>query len=334
MRPLIGIMTHSLFPLPAYERGMTLDIDLLIFTPKGINWTKREIHGLLLEETSWQKTACPFPNTVYNRCYSIKDHLPKKLETILGKGTVFNHITRFDKWLVYKILWNSAVGHLIPNTYLYDISRLLRLLPNYKAMIIKPRKGSFGKQVYRVENTENQYRIYFKTNIPRVTSNQQDFTSEIKKLTHNNKFILQQFIQLERIDEHTYDLRLIVQKNRLGKWTIPGGCSRISLTDYYTTNSPLQIKDIDDLLTEDNSVTLDLISELNAVSIVIAEELERKLGHLGEISVDFGVDFQGMPWLIEVNGLPQKAMFSKLREDITKQIYLNPLEYAKYLSML
>lgn len=61
--------------------------------------------------------------------------------------------------------------------------------------------------------------------------------------------------------------------------------------------------------------------------------LEKSYGTFGEIGIDLGLDVEGELWFIESNAKPAKTTIHLLNEDdVLRQSYLKPLEYAKYLA--
>ncbi len=122
-KPLIGIIMSYLRPLIPEELAhvivTNLNIDLLLFSPREINWSKKTISGLFFKNGNWEIKTLPFPLVIYNRRYSSKYYMANKLEKVIGQGMVFNHITKFNKWLIYKILKDSKVNIFLPDTFLY-----------------------------------------------------------------------------------------------------------------------------------------------------------------------------------------------------------------------
>lgn len=70
-----------------------------------------------------------------------------------------------------------------------------------------------------------------------------------------------------------------------------------------------------------------ILKSLSEVSINVAKHIEKNLGHLGEISVDFGLDIEGDLKIIEVNGKIQKNLYNMLDHLESRElVYKRPFE--------
>lgn len=56
--------------LKKYNRYNDLGHMLISFVSKGINWKKKNIRALIMEDGLVKEQICPFPWVVINRCYS------------------------------------------------------------------------------------------------------------------------------------------------------------------------------------------------------------------------------------------------------------------------
>jgi D-alanine-D-alanine ligase-like ATP-grasp enzyme len=58
--------------------------------------------------------------------------------------------------------------------------------------------------------------------------------------------------------------------------------------------------------------------------------LDKKVGPIGEVGIDFLIDQAGKVHLIEVNSVPGRNLF-KILPEIREAAISRPIEYAKYL---
>ncbi|MFZ7104268.1 MAG: YheC/YheD family protein [Peptococcaceae bacterium] len=332
---LIGIMVKNPQPLFPYEFAPSLGIDLFVFSPQGINWRQKKIKGLVLENNEWKNKTCPFPLAVYNRLYLKKKKLVTKLEKVIGKNKVFNAVTKFDKWEINTILQKSNVADYLPATFIYTESSLYELLEKYQFLIFKPSVSCLGRQVYLVEHSaDHHYLLYHNLNLPKIkTTDKTELVNKLTELISQEPFIVQQFIPPDQIDGKIYDIRIYVQKNSYGQWTASGKFSRVGFCNSYISNYCQQLKSINDILQADNLLTKATLEKMESISIKTARAIEREIGHLGEISVDFLLDRQGKPWIIEANGKTQKSIVNQVNDEtLALTIYRRPIEYALFLA--
>jgi hypothetical protein len=378
---LIGVMVGKAKPSKDFEYAKHLSVDLLVFSPKGVKWTKKNIQGYQYKNGVWKWKTCPFPEAIYNRLYLSTRTMVNKLEGVIGKGKVFNCITHFDKWEIHNILRDSVIRQYVPETHAYHPDKFISLLSQYKTLILKPSKGQLGRNIYLVEKTDkNEYKLYdnlypkkmkktsqqpgsdrFNQSTENERNNRliseedlkkaidlinddkleakiyatdkETFVKKVNTLVNKQKFIVQQFICLDRIDQRIYDIRLYAQKNHQGKWTVSGGFSRVGNPDSYINNFITEIIGIAGTLEANNLMTTERLDKMNSISLRAAHLIERKIGHLGEMSVDFCLDQHGKIWIIEVNGRTQKKFVKRVNnKKLTATIYSKPIEYARYLA--
>lgn len=354
----IGILVNRAKPLPAYGKHAGKK-KLLVFSPKGINWSEKTTSGYLYDGKNWLKGVYPLPAAVYNRLYTSKKTIANKLEKLIGKGKVFNRFTRLDKWRIYKLLVKTRIQPYLPATYLYSPGRLTELLDTYDQLILKPRRGQLGKRVYLVEKTvHKEYRLFINVHKSTVTqdsfkahglnidekllvpakirsANKEEFVQKIDKLLSKKPFIIQEFIPLDEMEQKIYDIRMYVQKDGHGLWSPSGGFSRVANPNSYISNLCTELKSHEELVRlNNNQLSLSTLDKMKGISLDVANIIENGLGHFGELAIDFGLDKQGKPWIIEVNGRTQKHFIKRLqKEQLTRQVYAKPLEYAHFLAV-
>ena len=145
--------------------------------------------------------------------------------------------------------------------------------------------------------------------------------------------IIQEYIDLAAVSNAPFDIRALVQKNGAGHWQVTAVTSRVAENNQYITNIYQQILLTEQLLRENNYPAEQILTQVEELSIKTAEVLEQALGHLGEICVDIGLDQNNKPWIIEVNGKPDKQIYEELNNpELINRVHLTPLEYAHYLN--
>ena len=328
MIPLIGILQSQKMP-PSYPKIKQVPfLDLMIFSPADLRRFEPQVHGLLLKGENWVPQLLPLPQAVYNNVYTRNPSIAQKIEEEIGSYRVFNTITQLDKWKVTQILRKSPMTEFLPETRLYSWQILSSLFKTANPTIIKPRYGHLGHEIYLLRLDNSCWQLLRSSNTPLLTFNNE---KEVKNyfLTHfrNSRWLVQDFVPCASWQGRIFDLRYLVQKGSLGHWAVTGTLSRVALKDYFVTNICKTILPVNQIIASA------LQNKLEEISLQTAQILDGHLGHLGEISVDFCLDDQEKPWIIEVNGLPAKELFLFLRHPPTLQkIYRFPLEYANYLA--
>lgn len=329
----IGLLSPFFVPIPAYERpAAELGVKLAVVTPSRIDWQREEVEGLVWDGSSWQQQILPIPKAFYNRFYGPKPKVVNRLELLLGKNKVFNHVTRFDKLEVHNALSATELQEYLPETAAYRPERLLEVLDSRGQVILKPRRGRLGVGIYLIRKKGKRFQIHLGTKSPIMSfSSQQELAAWLED-AFDGGWLIQEFIPLAKVDGRPFDVRILVQKDGSGAWQPSGGLSRSAFRHSYITNVNHALRPADQVL--DRAFPgQKLLPQLEAISLQAAEFLEEAAGSLGEISVDFGLESSGTIWIIELNAKPMKSLFRSIGgESLLKTVYKRPLEYALHLS--
>ena len=314
------------------------EIRLISFTPRQIRWRRKRVRGLYFSNGTMKERWFPFPDAIYNQCYNIK---APKITAHIGSRKVFNRINRFNKWQIHNILESASefdFHNVIPETRLLSNVNLLVFLDKHDTVFIKPCYGSFGNGIFRIRfDKENQkYHIYTIVTTPKYSyDNPTMLYKKIKELVGRKKFIIQSEIPMKTLNNDLFDIRMIVQKNESGRWSVTTAFSRITPHRSILTNNMYKKMFLHELLSALQYAPekqQDIMNDLYKTSINTAKTLEQKLGHLGEMSVDFTITDQDELKIIEVNGKPSKALIDELSDDnIIDLFYSNPIKYLKFL---
>lgn len=327
----MALMLNEVQKVPYYRiLSEIYPFELLFFAPRSINWKSGVISGLRLKNGYWEEGNYLFPKTVYNRCYPHGEETVLRLGDVLGANTIFNSVTQFDKWDLYRYLAaNETLLEHLPKTYAYTQGNSLGyLLQKRKEIILKPRRGFGGLGVLKINKISSD----LFTISSHITKGPVPIVGEkfalffLILLAPPAQFIAQQYIQSLERKGRKFDVRILMQKNLKGEWVVGGALSRISPAKSLLTNDYLRI--VDPLLV----VEKPLLTRLESLSRLTAKHLNQYFDNLGEIGVDFLIGRGQKPWILEVNGKPDKSLFWQLgNKKMLERIYLNPLNYQRYL---
>ncbi|SHK35765.1 hypothetical protein SAMN02745227_02102 [Anaerobranca californiensis DSM 14826] len=81
-----------------------LEKDLFIKYQNSCNKISENILLLPVTKEVLERRTFALPKSIYNLCYNSNDKIVKDIERIIGKNKVFNRITKFSKWEIYKLL--------------------------------------------------------------------------------------------------------------------------------------------------------------------------------------------------------------------------------------
>lgn len=308
-RALIGLLCQNLNPVPFYNHCKDMPVRIIKFKAGGIDWKKKRLNGIILENGEWTKAETPMPDAVYNRCYTDSAETAERLEGIISKLEPF-----------------------VIQTFKYSDEALIKLLYYQGAALIKPSKGSMGSRVYKISMENSIYKVYLHSLLsPKIFKQTEALLNFLTGMMKRRNFVIQPFINFMRHNGHIFDIRLLVQKNGRGTWDVTATASRVCYKSSFVSNLVYSLKSVEDVISG-TKYEESLMPCLKKISIQTAVTLEKSLCNLGEISVDFGIDTEGRLWIIEVNGKPDKLMFQHLESGVFEKLFRQPIEYALYLA--
>ncbi len=331
---LMGLLMDQAQRLPYYqELSRKYGFRLLVFASNTIDWTTRRASGLLLSWGRWYEGVYPLPRAVYNRCYPGQREVISALEEALGKGKVFNTTTHFDKLQVHELLHsNEPLRPFLPEARACIGQEVTSLLAQGGKWVIKPRKGQSGRGVYLLEPAGDFVLVTSGMSIPLPIPSGELFSAFLDLAIAETPYVLQSHVEGALYEGGRFDVRLVVQKNRHGEWEVAGELSRVTAPGVFITNYYRALYHPRKVLPVFKGRAMPIHQLMRKLAILAARQLDGSLGTLGEICVDFIVDPQGKPWIIEVNGKPDKGLFHELGDkEMLERIYLTPLMYLHSL---
>jgi hypothetical protein len=325
---------------------------LYFFSVDDFNYEENKIRGTFYNyvKERWEQRIFPLPDVLYDRGGgSLKS---QKAESEHIRGIIennsnvkkFNPMYIFDKWEIYRDLkdYEDMVQYL-PLTIRYRSPEdLLKMFRRSSILYIKDRKGNRGLGVLRVIKYSNgAYELsYFKNELFKyIYHSFNDLVNKIDEEFKNKKAIIQCAIDVIKINNGNVDMRATVQRDgngelgitaypvRVGKESAPITSTRSGSEVYrfdkffekYFKYNPEQIQN--------------LMSRVDKFLLTSYKRIEEVYGTFGEIGIDFAIDTKGGIYFIECNAKPGKdTVYLSYDENTVKKAFLNPLEYAKYLS--
>lgn len=295
----------------------------------------------------WDKKLFPLPNIIYNRIPYRKFELQPEVQQIIqscmrNSQIQFFNPSFFNKWTLFEWLNQSKQTQpFIPATeQMTNANALGDLLKSHSSLYLKPIRGKAGKGIMKVSLTEkSKMRLYelsiqdkTKSHISRYADIHK-LWAQIRDLTGSKEYIVQQGISLASYKDRPFDLRVLVQKNGNGEWSIAGVGARLAGKMSITTHVPRggSIDDPLKLLSASFGTqgSKRIISKAKKAALTIARQIEKASGHtLGEMSMDLGVDNNKNIWFFEANSKPMKFDEPQIR----KKSLENLIRYSLFLS--
>ncbi|RNB84779.1 YheC/YheD family protein [Brevibacillus panacihumi] len=351
-RPTIGVLTWregKRFAEPAYFRkllraGRELGCHVFLFSPKDVLASGKRVRGYILnEQGKWQGQIFGRPDAVFDRyrytpTQAFKDYVSfRRTSTFLY---VNNRLA--NKWRVHEVLYKDPRMHQwLPETWLYNRAKLAQMLERHPLLYVKPLNGTGGRNILRIERAAGGYRLLgrdqHRAKVSTVLSRVSFVQRWVDRWTKGQKYIVQQGLRLDLVPKRAVDMRLLIQKDGTGEWSITGHGIRIGQEKSATSNLHGGGKAVpaEQLLRPrfGEGQTKQIVADCEKLAFQTVQTLENHFGRMVEFGLDIGIDVDGRAWLIEVNPKPAREIFREmgLRQQYQKAIR-RPLEYAVFLA--
>jgi hypothetical protein len=231
----------------------------------------------------------------------------------------------FNKWQLMAWLRKSATcRRYLPKSWRYrEGMALVDLLRKHGELYLKPEQGRAGAGIMVARwDADGGARLMRQPSAAggrggagrsavRISHYRtpEAWQQAVQRAIGGERYYVQQGVALLRHHGRPFDLRLLLQKTRHGRWAVTGIGARVAGATSITTHVPRggSIADPAALLraTFGRKQTSALTRQLHQLAPRIARQIERASGdQLGELSLDIGIDQQARPWLFEANAKP------------------------------
>ena len=313
----------------------------------GINISSKTIEGYYflphsdrtVHKGEWHKGTFPYPGAMYRKTgcsKSIYDHLVNEIGDKIFNTYFFNKRELWE-WLCS----DRKARQLLPYTEcLMDFQQLERFINKYGEVYLKQADGHKAKGIIKVSKNEADYHLIYRLKDEVILQGEDEINAFLTKINKSKDYIVQQAIPVKVYDERHFDFRMILQKNKQGKWACTVNIARFGKKKSIATNFLLAgyaMKGVEALkrvfgLNDREAFMKE--QEMIEASQYVCSLLDRCGGHYGDLGVDVMIDENQKVWILEVNKLhdhkyPQYALQD---EQLYLQVTTRPFEYASRLA--
>jgi len=323
------------------EEAASQGIDAYVFTDFDLN----SVTAWVLEGGQWVRAQRALPKIVYDRSFRRKGRGTKASNTraLTKCGCVPINSAEFrkialDKYLMYRVLLEESLGEMkLPSTEKYSKAGLMQFIETNGSCVIKPRFGSGGRGIIKVDKVNDGYRVSYKDystvcikeNLIRII----DQTRE-KMNTLGRAHIMQKCIDLPTYEGRAFDVRVIYQRGSNGEPKRTGMAARVAAPNRITANlhqgggRETLSRVLGSVFGQD--INGPIAESIRRAARNVFDKLNESHGSIGEIGIDFLIDRNGNVHLIEVNSVPGRNLFHVL-PSIRETAIRRPIEYAKHM---
>jgi glutathione synthase/RimK-type ligase-like ATP-grasp enzyme len=315
--PVIGILAakekgsyHGNFPLFQELQKVIQSRGGISFVFSLADIGKERIEGLCFHEEKnlWVSCSFPIPQFIYNRipapAIEKTDEFTDFLHWAKEKNVNFFNPHFFNKWEVYQSLSESEslIPHLPETKLLHDKDELKEDLSTKQKIYIKPVLSSKGKGIRLLELCNDGQIICKSTKKIEKFKRYDRLLMKYPEWFEYDEYIYQQAIQCKKMNEHRYDLRVLVHFTG-NKFQLSGIGIRISERQEVTTHVPQGGR----ILPFHYIQSKELVDKIEVLAEECGKQLLVTFGLIGEFSMDLGIKENDDELVVfEINSKPMK----------------------------
>ncbi|EEG78875.1 YheC/YheD family endospore coat-associated protein [Dethiobacter alkaliphilus] len=310
----------------------------------GIDTKEKKIDGFYYDpthgaENKWKKGTFPYPGAMYRKT-GFSARLYDQIINELG-DKLFNTYF-FNKWELWAWLSpNEDCEKYLPHTRrvtgFQDIKEMLDL---YGEVYLKKVNSHKAKGIIKVVRTGTEYSFIYRLRGTKKYTDPEQIEHFINEINQKKDYLVQQAIPVKTHEERHFDFRVIMQKNRLGKWVCSGNIARFGKKDSIATNFLLAgyaLSGNEALKTVFKYNERDAFikeQEIIQACTLICEKLDLCCGNYGDLGVDVIVDENQKVWVLEVNKLQDHKypVYALNDEQMYYKVTTTLFEYAAFLA--
>jgi|HigsolmetaAR204D_1030405.scaffolds.fasta_scaffold00001_19 hypothetical protein len=224
------------------------------------------------------------------------------------------------KYTKYRLMAKSPeLAAAIPSFRKFTLNNFQTLLNRYERVIVKPSCGWGGAGVIAVTKQGDGSCLVHKDRRVRIKSSAESAYAYLKRYTRGKTYIVQRKIALATVKGRPFDLRVMVQRDRSGKWVVTGKLAKVAGSGYIITNirrSRGRVLPFAAAIERSNiegRSAGEIARDIGRISLAAARHLQTCYS-IRTVGFDIGVDSRGRVWIIEPNFRPDISLFRKLKD--------------------
>ena len=307
-----------------------IGVDFIYFSYRSVDFSSKKINAWIFKDGNWIQQNVHFPDSIINRGAPQTKEQSIILQG-LKKTIPFTSHSIGSKMKVYKKIKEGRLfaNYLIPTLSVSHFEKVLPFMKKYTRTVIKPNSGNKARSIYFITLLEDD-KVHCASGLDETIYSLQEFKEFFIKLVSKEKYLIQPFIESKTKAGLTYDFRLHVQKNEVGKWVTNLIYPRISGNQKLTSNissGGYRGELIPFLMEEFGEQYFDVKQLLEHFALSFVTHFDTLYPHrsFDELGIDVAIDQNHRIYIFEVNWRPG----SKHREFTVAN---NLVKYAKYLA--
>ncbi|MBM7702702.1 YheC/YheD family protein [Metabacillus iocasae] len=328
------------------KRAHQHSIRLYRFTPASINPADEMVTGTYYDDKQdkWISDTFSIPTFIYDRCYYRRDAASKKARPIVQWLKAKHDVTFLGYGLSSKLdVYHELKKHPYLSAYLpftekvQSPTHVIDLLTEQPRLLLKPINGSQGRHIFVVLKVRNgiQVKFHSTTGVEDMIFHQaEDFKEWASRKLLKHQYIAQPYLQMSRLQNSPFDVRIFLQKDEKGNWKEMGRGIRKGKEGAIVTNisQGAEISSFSTWVNRIHPVQKEFVcNEIDSICAQIPEALEQSFPPLCELGIDVCICKDFSVWILDLNSKPGRKTIIKTNPDQEEVLYDHLLSYCSYL---
>jgi hypothetical protein len=226
------------------------------------------------------------------------------------------------KWTKHKLMSkDERLSSYLPDTQYLNRSSLNIMLDKYNQIMVKPCFGYQGRGIIQISSlSDDDFELHIGHRKIIINGKEKiyDYLRENHFPRKRQRHIIQQRIPLATIKNNPFDIRVMVQRKKKSlEWVVTGKLAKVAANNFVVTNAARSVLSVENAIEKslvNNEKMKDIVTELEEVSLLIAQQLANSYTKKRVYGIDLGIDSEGKVWIIEANLTPAVSMFKFLND--------------------